>query len=185
LTKPKKAASSAKKKPRKNSKADLKIRTYHSWSSMLQRCYNQKHVSYMEYGGRDIKVCARWTPSEALGMTHKQAYANFLADVGFKPSSIHTLDRLNANGNYEPSNCKWATPKEQGVNKRTTHYVLHYKTGVRIAAATLADEMGIRYQQVRAMYMRSGKWYELHPELQNSQATTTTTTTTTVVKDFN
>jgi len=165
-------------KARKGSKADLRARTYQSWNNMLQRCYNPKHVSYQEYGGRGIEVCVRWRPKlasngvgdteigetevpEVIRFERAIAFACFVADVGVKPSWRHTLDRSDANGHYEPTNCKWATPKEQGVNKRSTHFVLHPKTGQRIAAATLADELKISYQQLRARMMKAGTWYAL------------------------
>jgi hypothetical protein len=130
---------------------------------MLSRCYNEKHVSYADYGGRGIKVSPRWIPDEG-GLTTSEAFANFICDVGIKPTAKHTLDRINAHKNYTPDNVRWATPKEQGVNKRDTHFVKHPKTGQRIAAATLADELLISYQQLRARMMKLGTWYELRFE---------------------
>jgi hypothetical protein len=82
---------------------------YHSWVSMKQRCFNADGKNYNNYGGRGITVCERWTSS----------FENFLKDMGSKPSSDHSLDRMNVNGNYEPSNCKWATKKEQKDNQRS------------------------------------------------------------------
>ena len=76
------------------------------WDSMLQRCSNPNHESYFRYGGRGIKVCQRWSKFE-----------NFFTDMGKRPSGL-TLERINNNGNYTPKNCKWATWKEQGQNKR-------------------------------------------------------------------
>lgn len=79
--------------------------TYRSWNSMLQRTTNPKHVKWRLYGGRGITVCDRWLEFE-----------NFLADMGLRPSGT-SLDRRNPDGNYEPSNCRWATDLEQRHNR--------------------------------------------------------------------
>ena len=73
---------------------------------MIQRCHNPKHERYAYYGGRGIVVCDRW-----------RIYANFLADMGEAPDGLW-LDRINNDGNYEPGNCRWSTPKEQASNRR-------------------------------------------------------------------
>lgn len=78
---------------------------YRSWTAMLHRCTNSKHMSYHRYGGRGIMVCERW-----------KEFANFLADMGLRPMG-KSLDRINNDGNYEPGNCRWATPKEQQANR--------------------------------------------------------------------
>jgi hypothetical protein len=85
--------------------------TYSSWSAMLQRCENANHKQYADYGGRGINVCERW-----------RKFENFLADMGNRPDG-RSLDRISNNGNYEPSNCRWATYSEQTKNRRplTSH----------------------------------------------------------------
>jgi hypothetical protein len=87
-------------------------RSYHSWQDMHKRCYNQKSDKWLRYGARGIKVCARW-----------KLFANFLADMGERPHG-KTLDRKNNNGNYTPSNCRWATPKQQVRNSTTVKTVM-------------------------------------------------------------
>ena len=82
--------------------------TKRSWYMMLQRCTNPKATYFHRYGGRGIKVCARW-----------RRFENFLADMGECPDGL-TLERNDTNGNYEPSNCHWATPVEQTRNRRIT-----------------------------------------------------------------
>lgn len=74
---------------------------------MRQRCINPKNKDYKYYGARGIQVCKRW-----------DLYENFLQDMGEKPFGL-SLDRIDNNGNYEPSNCRWITQKEQVLNSRT------------------------------------------------------------------
>jgi hypothetical protein len=80
--------------------------TKRSFREMHQRCGNPKSDKWKWYGGRGITVCERWA-----------SFDNFLSDMGERPAG-KTLDRVNVNGNYEPGNCCWATPLEQGANKR-------------------------------------------------------------------
>jgi hypothetical protein len=83
---------------------------YMIWASMKQRCYNKKSTNYPRYGGRGISVCKEWMDS----------FDNFIKDVGPRPSMDHSLDRINNNGNYEPSNCRWATRFQQARNTGVT-----------------------------------------------------------------
>ena len=80
---------------------------YAVWTAMIQRCSNPKRRDYKHYGGRGIKVCARWV----------QSFADFLSDLGSRPSGL-TLDRIDVNGDYEPTNCRWATWETQQNNKQ-------------------------------------------------------------------
>lgn len=81
---------------------------YSAWLEMKKRCLNSKSKTFLYYGGRGIKVCAQWVND----------FAQFLRDVGKKPTPQHSLDRINPNGDYEPHNCRWATKTEQSRNTR-------------------------------------------------------------------
>lgn len=90
-----------------------RTKEYRAWSGMRNRCNSVKCKKYSIYGGRGIKVCDRWESS----------YDNFLSDMGRAPSPKHSLDRINVNGNYEPSNCRWATSIEQSNNTRINRVI--------------------------------------------------------------
>ena len=79
---------------------------YKIWVNMRQRCNNPKNPKYKDYGGRGITVCKRW-----------DNFSNFMTDMGERPEG-NSIDRKNVNGNYEPSNCRWATAKQQRANQR-------------------------------------------------------------------
>jgi len=83
---------------------------YKAYNNMMQRCYNIKNNCYIYYGGRGIRVCDRW----------KESFVMFMIDMGDKPDIKHTLERVDVNKNYTPSNCIWATMKKQANNKRNT-----------------------------------------------------------------
>lgn len=83
---------------------------YRAYNSIKTRCLNKNADCWKDYGGRGIKMCDRW----------QKSYDNFLEDMGIAPSPSHSVDRINNDGNYEPDNCRWATKKEQGNNRRNS-----------------------------------------------------------------
>lgn len=91
-------------------------RLYRIWSHMKDRCYNKKNEAYKNYGGRGINVCKEWNGS--FLRFKKWSFEN-----GYRDKL--TIDRINTNGNYEPSNCRWVTMKEQQRNKRNNKKVLY------------------------------------------------------------
>jgi hypothetical protein len=83
---------------------------FRTWCAMLQRCFYKNNQKYLRYGAKGITVCARW----------KESFEEFLKDMGPRPEG-HTLDRIDGKGNYEPSNCRWATVQEQNKNRDHTN----------------------------------------------------------------
>ena len=79
--------------------------SYSCWSAMMHRCYNKNRKSYKKYGGRGIKVCKKW-----------HTFKGFKNSFPERPSLKHSIDRLNNNKDYKPSNCRWATSKQQSLN---------------------------------------------------------------------
>lgn len=89
---------------------------YRAWFAMKYRCYTKTFCQFQDYGGRGITVCDRW----------RDSFENFLADMGPRPSKAHSLDRFpDVNGNYGPSNCRWATNSEKHRNRRNNRLITH------------------------------------------------------------
>lgn len=106
---------------------------YRAYAAMKTRCLNPRQDRYEDYGGRGITICDRWLHGDS-GLS---GFECFLEDLGRKPSSQHTLDRRDNDGNYDPDNCRWATPAEQNRNSRQAR--LLQVCGVVINLADAAD----------------------------------------------
>lgn len=109
-----------------------------TWNAIKNRCYNEKDKSFPDYGGRGIKVFAGWLTS----------YASFLAYMGRRPSTEHSIERINNNGDYEPGNVKWATHVEQCNNKRSSRFLDF--NGKRQTVALWAREIGVHQSIILA-----------------------------------
>ena len=108
---------------------------YRAWEGIKRRCSNLNNPDYHNYGGRGIKVCDRW-------LDQVNGFINFLADMGLKPSPDHSIDRYPDNdGNYEPSNCRWATPMEQANNTRSN--VFYEYKGKQYTGQQISKEFNI------------------------------------------
>lgn len=110
-------------------------KVYRSWKAMRERCRNPNNLHYMDYGGRGIVVCERWDD-----------FRNFFSDMGHPPTNRHTIERINNNGNYEPSNCCWATPPEQAQNQRSNWHVI--LNGEEITVAEATRRSGLRHARI-------------------------------------
>lgn len=103
---------------------------YIAWGNMVQRCTNPKNPNFHNYGGRGIRVCDRWL-----------TFSHFLADMGPRPSTKHTLDREDNDGEYCPGNCRWATQREQCRNMRKNSRLTH--AGETLTVTQWAERTGL------------------------------------------
>lgn len=120
-----------------------RTKVYNTWLNMKRRCYDKTNIGFRLYGERGISVCERWLES----------FENFYADMGDPPSSKHSLDRQNNNGNYEPNNCKWVTGSEQNNNTRVNRLITF--NGQTKTVAQWAEHAGIK---MATMHVRFNRW---------------------------
>ena len=104
---------------------------YEAWSQIKRRCFNPNSLAFCNYGGRGISMNERWVTS----------FEAFLVDMGRRPSSRHSIDRINNDGNYEPENCRWATSKQQNNNRRDTR--MFTMNGETMSLTMWAERRGI------------------------------------------
>lgn len=112
-------------------------REYSVWCNMQNRCKNPNIPHYDRYGGRGITICQRWDES----------FEQFIGDMGRMPDANSSIERNDNDGNYEPSNCRWATPKEQARNRRSSAIVSF--DGESLCIAEWAERLGLSYHKTR------------------------------------
>lgn len=112
----------------------MEAREYLVWSSMKRRCLNPNDRNYPNYGGRGINVCDRWIDS----------FENFYSDMGPRPPGQYSIERNDNSGNYEPSNCRWATKEEQVNNKRNNIVVVFRGEKMTLSQAVRAAGSSVK-----------------------------------------
>lgn len=125
----------------------VKMVEYMAWCAMKSRCYNEKNKRYFDYGGRGIIVCDRWLNS----------FEKFLADMGYRPSDSHSLERRNNNGHYEPTNCYWALLEQQSRNKRSN--IIFAYNGASKILTDWAKIFKVHPQTIK-WHLKSGKSFD-------------------------
>lgn len=124
---------------------------YRTWLAMVQRCTSPSHPSWEHYGGRGITVCDRWL----------NGFEAFVSDMGERPSSTHSLDRIDNDGGYSQTNCRWATPTEQAQNRRSPRT---RASAIRVDGKTLkqlADLHGINHSTLKLRYQHGKRGADL------------------------
>lgn len=129
---------------------------YVTWAMMRARCLNPNHADFKNYGGRGIVCDPRW-----------RSFENFLIDMGERPEG-HTLERIDCNGNYERSNCKWIPAKEQARNRRTCKYA--WLNGERMLHVDVAKRLDLSTSRIsqwatgrKKIPAKFDLWFECNP----------------------
>ena len=116
---------------------------YKTWIDMKSRCYNKNVKSYKDYGARKISVCEEWK-------NDFMKFYNWAMKNGYKDNL--SIDRINVNGNYEPSNCRWANKKIQANNTTRNHFITF--NGVTLTLQQWSEKTGIKSSTIRARLKR-------------------------------
>jgi hypothetical protein len=125
------------------SSSGYKHQLYTVWWGMVWRCHDERAKMFEYYGARGIHVCDRWRGSrQDSPVASMDGFKNFLADMGDRPEGA-TIDRIDVNGNYEPTNCRWATISEQANNKRSNVFIEF--EGQRLTISEWSIKLGIPY----------------------------------------
>lgn len=122
-----------------------RTKEWRAWNAMIRRCLYPSMQRYSRYGGCGITVCERW----------RHSFENFLSDMGRAPSASHTLDRIDNDWNYEPSNCRWATRSTQIRNSTKARWITF--NGKTQTIGDWARELGINRQTIQ-MRLDARKW---------------------------
>jgi len=121
---------------------------YQAWTKLKLRCYDADNPKYYAYGARGISVCDRW----------RNSFEDFFADMGPRPSKIHSINRVDNDGNYEPSNCRWDLPGVQNRNARFNRIVTI--DGISLCVAEWCDTLGIPRMRPYDMTRATGRKHD-------------------------
>lgn len=127
-----------------------RTKLYKTYNHMVDRCYNNKNISYKHYGARGIKVCDEWLNKEN-GLINFYNWAN---DNGYRDDL--TIDRIDVNGDYGPGNCRWATIEQQANNKRNNCFIEY--EGEKYTISQLSKKINIKYYSLYRQIKRLNKW---------------------------
>jgi hypothetical protein len=140
----------------KRTKDNPEWRAYCVWQGMRARCYRESDPNFKNYGGRGISVCDRW-----------QDFQNFYRDMGAPPLG-RTIERVNNDGNYEPSNCEWATRATQSANRRNRREFTH--DGRTMSLSEWARHLGVPRRLLQVRMDRGWSVAEmLNPQLRDTR----------------
>lgn len=117
---------------------------YTAWIRMKHRCYNPANKDFSIYGGRGIIVCDEW----------RNDFTAFVKHIGERPSPLHSLDRIDSNGNYEPGNVKWSLPVQQSRNRRYVHRAT--VNGETLTISEWAERIGVKRSAIYARIVNYG-----------------------------
>jgi len=141
-----------------HSRRNKTTQIYSIWCGIIQRCNNQNHKKYKDYGGRGIKICKNWLKFE-----------NFLRDMGNPPTNKHQIDRIDNNKGYSKNNCRWATTKEQMRNTRWNHLITF--RGKTQPLSAWSEELNINYdcleRRINLLQWPIEKSFTLSPSIEN------------------
>lgn len=125
-----------------------RTRLYKVWTAMKSRCHHEGDPQYHHYGGRGIHVCDRW----------RQSFENFEHDVGERPSSKHSLDRIDNDKGYEPGNIRWATARQQLLNRRKS--IKYEYEGEMLSCREISERSGMKYMTLHQRLKKGMTAYE-------------------------
>lgn len=120
----------------------VKSGEYVIWCSIIQRCYNKNHTKFNSYGGRGIVMSEAW----------RNSFKSFFSDMGERPSKLHSIDRIDVNGNYEKGNCRWATNSEQSINTRRNVHLAY--EGISMTISEWSKKTGIHRNTIDSRLKR-------------------------------
>lgn len=132
------------KPPRRPRSEYIDMPEYRVWKGIKQRCLNPSNPRFVFYGGRGITICKRWSDS----------FADFIGDMGRRPSDKHQLDRINNNAGYAPENCRWTDAKSNARNRRDNLTLAH--DGKALTLSEWAEVTGIHWGTIWARIRKNG-----------------------------